>query len=197
LRVRLAGDEKIEEDHYDVAALIIQGESNVLLSLDSNAVSLLVALWGALTGTVAITLSAVSFYTERPRLKLAWIRNFGGVELSARGIRETEDRFARLLVTNVGRQPIRVIGAYAAHLNERKSIQMFIFSQGLLDPSKTRVLNPEQPSTEYQVAEHDMLDHVFFIGVNDAFGRTHRLWLAPWHRRFSLRRKMKLKGKKD
>ena|SRR5229473_7813726 len=167
-----------------------------VLSLDSNAINLVVALWGALTGTVAITLSVLSFYTERPRLKLAWIRNFGGVEFGPRGIRETDDRFARLLVTNLGRQPIRVIGAYAVHLNDQNSIQMFIFSQGLLDPSKIRVLGPEQPSTEYQVNEHEMLDRVVFIGVNDAFGRTHRLWLAPWHRRFSLRRKMKLKGKR-
>jgi hypothetical protein len=167
-----------------------------MLTLDSNAINLIIALWGGLTGTIAITLSVVSFYTERPRMKLAWIRNFGGVEFGPRGIRETNERFARLLVTNLGRQPIRVIGAYAVHLDHQNSIQMFIFSDGLLDPSKNRVLNPEQPSTEYQVAEHEMLDRVVFIGVNDAFGRTHRLWLAPFRRRFAIRRKMKLRGKK-
>jgi len=169
---------------------------NSMATIDQEIVKLLIACWGALTGTIAIALNLINYNTERARLKLAWLRNFAVTTIGPHGIQETGERFARLLVTNIGRHQLRVIGAYAVHLDERGEIKLFMFADGLLDPSKNRVLGPEQPSTEYHVQEHQMLDRVVFIGVNDAIGRTHPLWLVPWYRRFTLRRKMKFKSTK-
>lgn len=162
-----------------------------------TAITLVVAIWGAITGTVALVLELIRYYSDRPRLQIQWLRNFAMGEIAPGGrMRESDQRIARLVVTNLGRQSIRVIGGYAAHYDNSGGVQLVMFAHGLLDQSKNRVLTPEQPSTEYHVNEGPLLDSFFFIGVNDAYGKTHPLWLVSGSRRRKAQRQMKLKNRK-
>jgi hypothetical protein len=94
----------------------------------------------------------------------------------------------------MGRQSIRVIGAFAATEEPDGSLQLSMFTDSLRD-TKPRVLSPEQPSTEFHVKESEFLDRVVYLGVNDGFGSTRDLWLVPWYRRPSIRRRMKKRPK--
>src|SRR5215203_5605165 len=46
------------------------------MELNVQAISLIIAVWGAITGTTALTLNLVTFFTERARLKLAWLKGY-------------------------------------------------------------------------------------------------------------------------
>ncbi|HUF07777.1 MAG TPA: hypothetical protein VMO47_00540 [Rhodothermales bacterium] len=163
-----------------------------------DAINLAIALWGAITGTIAITLSVIQYYVERPRLQLQWLRNFAIMALGSDGrMRGAGPTIARLVVTNVGRQNIRVIGAYGAKRETDGTVGLFMFSDGLLDASANRVLAPENPSTEFQINEGPHLDEIVFVAVNDGFGRSHVLWLVSWFQKLAVKRRFRqMKAKK-
>jgi hypothetical protein len=163
--------------------------------MTADGVNLAIAFWGAITGTIALTLSLLQFYVERPRIKLQWLRNFVVLDQLATGqMRETKQRLARLIVTNVGRQSIRVIGASFATLEAGGDVRFYLFMHGVMK-TEGRVLSPESPTTEFHAKESEVLDRAVFLSVTDGFGKSHNLWLVPWSQRFALRAKMK--GKKS
>lgn len=164
--------------------------------MTSEAVSLIIAFWGAITGTIALTLSVLQYFVERPRLTLRWLRHFVVVHQLADGkMKETDQNLARLIVTNTGRQSIRVVGAHFATRDKTGAVKLFLFAHGVLQ-TEGRVLSPESPTTEFHADECALLDDVVFLSVTDGFGKSHNLWRVPWYRRFSINRQMKGKGRK-
>ena len=162
------------------------------MNVDVQLVSLITAVWGAVTGTTALTLNLVTFFTERARLKLAWLRGFVIFTVGpAAPATESEERYARLIVTNLGRKPLRVTGAYGMHIDDTGELKMFLFSDAVMNTSKDRVLTPENPSTDFIVREDVIPKGLFLLAVSDGFGKTHRLWLVPRRRRVGLKRKIK------
>ncbi len=162
------------------------------MKVDVQLVSLITAVWGAITGTTALTLSLVTFFTERARLKLAWLRGFVMLTVGPLApATESKEQYARLIVTNLGRKPLRITSAYGMHLDETGALKMFLFSDAVVNTSKDRVLTPENPITDFIVREDVIPAGLFLLAVNDGFGKTHRLWLVPRFKRFGLRRKIK------
>jgi hypothetical protein len=148
-------------------------------------------VWGAITGTTALTLSLVTFFIERARLKLAWLRGFVMLTVGPLApATESKKQYAPLIVTNLGRKPLRITSAYGMHLDDTGALKMFLFSDAVVT-SKDRVLTPENPSTDFIVREDVIPTGLFLLAVNDGFGRTHRLWLVSLFKRFGLRRKIK------
>jgi hypothetical protein len=133
------------------------------------------ALYGSITATIAIGVELLKYLHERPRLKLEVLHGFV-IFTPGPGRQQSEDTYTRLLVTNLGREPIAVAGAYLMWLKDGK-LKMGMFSDALLD-AKPRVLSPENPRTEYTVKEKEFdKSGLVFVGVNDGFGKTHGRWL--------------------
>lgn len=162
------------------------------MEINVQAISLVIAVWGAITGSTALTLNLVTFFMERARLKLAWLKGYVILTVGPQApATESEEQYARLIVTNLGRKSLRVTGAYGMALDSTGAVRMFLFSDGLIGTPKDRVLTPEQPSTEFHVREDVIPEGLFLLAVSDGFGKTHRLWLVPRRKRAALKRKVK------
>jgi hypothetical protein len=137
-----------------------------------------IAVWGAVSGTLALGLHAVKSYRDEPRLELNWLRRFLVIEDNQATARRFHrgQRVARLLVTNLGRKPIRITSAYGV-LERDGKVLFETFVEGADDSGQARVLSPERPSTDFLVEEGPALDKWFQVGVYDGFGKVYRLWL--------------------
>lgn len=102
------------------------------------------ALWGRITGTVAIVLQLVGYFRERSRLRIKFLHGF--VQMIAGKGQAGSDTYSRIIITNLGREPISITGAYFATVKEG-DLGLFALADGFL--SSPRVLNPENPRTEF------------------------------------------------
>lgn len=83
----------------------------------------------------------------------------------------------------------RITGAYFATVKDGE-LGIFALADGLL--SGPRVLNPENPRTEFMMNERNVdLSTIAYLGINDGFGRTHGKWLVGGRRRREAKRLMK------
>src|SRR4051812_38646382 len=101
----------------------------------------ILAIWGAVMGTVAIVLQGVKFLRDRPRIEISFLNGFIQV-VPGHGQQGTET-YSRIIVTNLGREPLSVTGSYLVTL-DGNGIKFFLVADGLSDRAP-RVLGVENP----------------------------------------------------
>ena len=140
----------------------------------------IMAVWGALTGTIAIAMELWSYWRAKPRVTVELLRGFVMMSPTpgVNGVRYRQDdneTYCRLIVRNLGKDAIRIESAYFALGGEKPMFLSFPFD---FPPNRNKVLDPQNPTTEFMAKERGIdFDRVIYVAVTDGWGKNHLKYL--------------------
>lgn len=136
----------------------------------------IVALWGAITGTVSIVIAIFTYNRDRAKIKVSLKRNWRVVNHPHY---DPSEDYAVLTVNNKGRRPVAIINAGYVFLKRKGGA---IFSDAILHGSRELT---EGKSTDYLIKEKDLdaISDIEYFAAYDAIGNEYKKYVSPLHKR--------------
>lgn len=155
--------------------------------------TILIAIYGAITGTIAIALQLHRFWRDRPRLRVELLPPSSMI-VAGTPTHSTET-YIRISITNLGREVIGVTHAHAWTFRDGEP-KFLLFKESI--EATPRALTAENPRTEYSARETDdfRTQDIVYVGVTDGAGRKYGAWTVAGRRKRQARRALKALGLK-
>lgn len=161
------------------------------MNLKNHDWSTITAIWGATTGTLALSLNAFDKVRDRSILRIRLARDMkiiGPAELAGYDNNKT---YLMVTVTNKGRRPINVDRVFVRQLRKGKTQTFFVVHN-----QTSRILTEENPVTQFPIDQEGVdYDRLYYVVILDKRGREYkkyyrrfpRLWKIYMYLRYRLK----------
>lgn len=137
----------------------------------------LVALWGAITGTVSLMIGIFTYFRDASKIKLEFK---SGWQVKNSPQYDPNELYSSLTVSNIGRRPVTIVKAGYIFLKKNGGA---ILSDSMIYGSKELL---EGKNVDFLLKEKDMdgLSEINYFVAYDAVGNTYKKFVSPIYSRF-------------
>lgn len=154
--------------------------------------TLILGIIGTVTGIGSLILEFYRELLNNYHLKLKLMKNMRGVNAAPRLKPDTD--YAIFTIINTGRSPVKINTVYLRMLTSEK-IKNFVLTDSFT-PYIDRVLTRENPATDYTLEQEGThIERLLYVGVIDAYGKEHKLFILNPLFRFFWKLYMRIKYK--
>ncbi len=135
----------------------------------------IVAFWGAITGTVSLTVAYLTFKRDAVNIKVDARKNWYKVDSSGYNPKE---KLVVIWVYNKGRRPVTITMIAYTFLKKSGSV--------ILPPHGNHRELFEGKSTQYLIkqTEVDDFSEISYFAAYDAVGNNYKKYISPFYKRF-------------